>query len=101
MTFLGRVGKVATRVGRTISNVGSAVKTIANSPVVRTIATGVGTAGRALTPVIGAVAPEAVPIVGAVSKGLQSGSILNTVAKSAGTATQIGQIVSKIGQNMK
>ena len=101
MSFLSRVGKIASKVGRTVGNIGSAVKTIANNGAVRTISTALGTAGRAAMPLITAAAPELAPVVGAVSKGLQNGSILNTVSKSASVASHIGNVVSKVGQNMK
>jgi hypothetical protein len=96
MSFLSRVGKVTSRFGRTVNNVGAAVKTIANSGVVRGISTAIGSVGRAAMPLITAAAPELAPAVGMVSRGLQNGSILNTVAKVGGTASQIGNIISKV-----
>jgi hypothetical protein len=72
------------------------VRTVANSGAVRTISTALGAAGRAAMPLVMAAAPELAPAVGAVSRGLQTGSILNTVSKAAGTAANIGNVISKV-----
>jgi Na+/H+ antiporter NhaC len=101
MSFLARIGKVANKVGRTIGDVGNAVKTIANNAAVRTISTALGTAGRIAMPLVSAAAPELAPVVGAVAKGLQTGSILNKISNSAGIAANVGQAVSKVGATLK
>ncbi len=61
------------------------VSKIANSPVARTISTAIGSAGRALTPLL-ASNPETAPFAGIadkVAKGLQTGQYLNKVSNVA------------------
>jgi hypothetical protein len=83
--FLKKLGSFVTGALKKVGDVSQTVSKIANSPVARTISTGVGTLARAAVPLL-AANPETAPIAGIadkVAKGLQSGSYLNRISTAA------------------
>jgi hypothetical protein len=100
MRFLSSLGKAARSAGRTIGSIGAGIRSVADSGVARTVASAVGTAGKALLPLAMASAPEFAPALGVVGKalnGLQNGSVLNKVSSVGGTVSNVGRTVSKFG----
>lgn len=105
MKFLQGLGKTLRSTGRTIGNIGNAIKTVANNSTVRTIANAVGSVGSKLLPLAAplvAAQPELGVVYGAAQKGfsaLKSGSALNTAAKLGSEASNFGNKVTTVGAN--
>jgi hypothetical protein len=92
--MLRKIGSFLGSALKKVGDVGTVVAKVANSPIARTIATAVGTVGRVLAPEISAVNPAIGSAVNSVSKGLQSGSILNKVSNIASMANKASQLAT-------
>lgn len=105
MKFLSGLGKAVRSAGRRIGSIAGAIKTIADNPTTRTIASAIGSAGSRVLPLLsGAVMaqPELAPAYAIASKGfsaLKSGSALDAVDKYAGKAQSVGNKVLSVGSS--
>jgi len=81
--MIRKIGSFLGSALRKVGDFGGAVSKIANNPITRTVATGIGALGRLAAPEVSMVNPALGGIVNSVSRGLQSGSILNKVSNIA------------------
>jgi hypothetical protein len=103
MKFMQSVGRGLRSFGRTVGNIAGAVKTIADSAPVRTIASAIGSAGSRLLPLAAPLVagmPELAPVYAGAQKlaaGLKSGATLNAVDRLAGKAQNVGNRIASAG----